>query len=251
MNRLSDIAATTIQRRGFFILLLGLLALSLSAATAQTTAFYYDSGQNGSWVAANANNVTVNPGFDWVFEQPTKSSFDEAWQFEITFGGGSSWRIDIELPNGAPIATGNYLGSRYPFNADFFPGFDWGGFGRGLNTLTAEFDILEVTFNPDDSIASIAFDFTQWEETNGEFDIPTLESSGFQSAFGSFRYNSSLPTNTISPRIAREAAKAALVRSIKKLKKKIKKLKKKRKKGKAKKLSKKMKNLKARLAALG
>jgi hypothetical protein len=50
--------------------------------------------------------------------------------------------------------------TRFPFNDSNEPGMDFGSTGRGDNTLLASFDVLEVPFEPDGDLASLAVDFT-------------------------------------------------------------------------------------------
>ncbi len=61
-----------------------------------------------------------------------------------------------------PLAVGVYEGAtRYPFNSATEPGLSVSGNGRGCNTLTGRFEILEINRRADGSIQNFAADFQQ------------------------------------------------------------------------------------------
>ena len=64
------------------------------------------------------------------------------------FAGGF-WFVDLAAPEGARLDPGSYEGAiRYPFQAPDQPGLSVSGDGRGCNTLTGRFDVLEAKFGP-------------------------------------------------------------------------------------------------------
>jgi hypothetical protein len=64
------------------------------------------------------------------------------------FAGGF-WFVDLAAPEGARLDPGAYEGAiRYPFQAPGQPGLSVYGDGRGCNTLTGRFDVLESRFGP-------------------------------------------------------------------------------------------------------
>lgn len=69
--------------------------------------------------------------------------------------------------------------TRYPFQSPTLPGLDVSGDGRGCNTLTGRFDILEISY-ASGQISSFAADFEQHCE------------GGTPALFGSVRYNASV-----------------------------------------------------------
>lgn len=80
----------------------------------------------------------------------------------LSFGGGG-FSYTFEATQGRLLTVGSFLGAvRYPFNSLTENGLSVSGNGRGCNTLTGEFHILEATYddltgNP----LNIAIDFEQ------------------------------------------------------------------------------------------
>jgi hypothetical protein len=72
--------------------------------------------------------------------------------------------------------------TRWPFQYPSAPGLDFSGDGRGDNTLTGYFNVLEIQYGSGNSIVSFAADFVQYDE--GHMDWWNQ---------GSIRFNSSLP----------------------------------------------------------
>ena len=102
------------------------------AFTLDTASFTSRSGQNGGYFG-----VTVFP-------------FD-----------GGFWFLDIAAPQGAQLVPGAYEGAvRYPFQGPGQPGLSLSGDGRGCNTLTGRFDVLEVTFGPNGFIERFTRDLS-------------------------------------------------------------------------------------------
>jgi hypothetical protein len=87
----------------------------------------------------------------------------------FTQEGSSTQHVSIDFttpsfahfaaPSGQSLAPGNYTGAtRYPFQASNQPGLSIVGDGRGCNTLTGSFQILQGSF---DSVGNVlAFDAT-------------------------------------------------------------------------------------------
>ncbi len=90
--------------------------------------------------------------------------------------GGFSYRF--EALQGDPLVVGAYEGAtRYPFNDATEPGLSVSGNGRGCNSLTGRFDVLEITRHPDGKLKNFAADFEQHCE------------GGDPALFGVIRYN--------------------------------------------------------------
>lgn len=101
--------------------------------TLDTASFTSRSGQNGGYFG-----VTVFP-------------FD-----------GGFWFLDIAAPEGAQLVPGAYEGAvRYPFQDPGQPGLSLSGDGRGCNTLTGRFDVLEATISRNGFIESFHARFEQ------------------------------------------------------------------------------------------
>ena len=99
----------------------------------------------------------------------------------IAYTGGSTWwTLDFKARDGVELIAGPYEGAtRYPFQSPATPGLDVSGSGRGCNTLTGRFDVLEAVYAADGSVQKFAADFEQ----HCEGATPALR--------GSVRYNAS------------------------------------------------------------
>lgn len=88
--------------------------------------------------------------------------------------------LDFRAPNGGRLVVGEYpAATRSAFSAPG-AGIDISGNGRGCNTITGRFVVLEAEYNANGTIAAFAVDFEQHCEGGG----PAL--------FGSLRYNSTV-----------------------------------------------------------
>src|SRR6266705_1570815 len=94
--------------------------------------------------------------------------------------------VSVDFAGAAPMGTtlvpGAYEGAtRWPFQAASSPGLSVYGDGRGCNTLTGRFVVLEATYGADGKVESFAADFEQHCESAA----PAL--------FGSIRYDAGDP----------------------------------------------------------
>ena len=77
------------------------------------------------------------------------------------FAGGY-WYVDIAAPQGSQLVPGSYEGAvRYPFQSPAQPGLSISGDGRGCNTVTGRFDVIEATFGPNGYIERFHATFEQ------------------------------------------------------------------------------------------
>lgn len=67
----------------------------------------------------------------------------------LSIAGDQDWSSDFQVPNSLSQFHVGYYGNltRYPFNDPTVGGLDWGGDGRGCNTLTGWFAVDNVTYN--------------------------------------------------------------------------------------------------------
>lgn len=177
-------------------LLVALVALTtIASATGTITGFYYEPGKAKSYIAGYntvGGTLLLDDHPDWIFYAGHPSY--EGWN-ATTFSISSPtlsqhWTLSIMMAHDAPFQIGSFVSTRFPFNADTVPGFDWSGNGRGSNTSTTYFDIREVKYT-EGKISSLAVDFIQFEETWGRTENLSLEKD--RGAFGSYRYNSTIP----------------------------------------------------------
>jgi hypothetical protein len=102
---------------------------------------------------------------------------------------GDRWTADFAPPPGAgaPLALGAYENAvRFPFDNGLSPGINLSGEGRGCNTITGRFDVLDLALAADGSVQRFAADFVQHCEGFG----PAL--------FGQVRFNSQAPIDPAS-----------------------------------------------------
>lgn len=117
----------------------------------------------------------------WTTANGSFSANHSAGLVTVSFNGGSTWwTLNFKASQGRELIPGPYEGAtRYPFQSPTTPGLDVSGSGRGCNTLTGRFDVLEAVYNADGSVAKFAADFEQ----HCEGATPALR--------GNVRYNAS------------------------------------------------------------
>lgn len=144
--------------------------------------------------------MTSDPG-DFVglgqfyFFTPADGTFSAQQNFDqgvsLNFSGTSSgqfWSLDFAAPNSQPLTVGAYPGAtRFPFQAPNQPGLSVFGDGRGCNTLTGSFQVLQVTYGPGSSITAFDATFVQFCE------------GGTAALRGEIRFNASVIVNLTAP----------------------------------------------------
>jgi len=83
---------------------------------------------------------------------------------ETPTGGGSfvRWSLSMKAPSGQQLLPGTYNNAtRYPFQAAGVPGLSFSGNGRGCNTLTGSFVVLEAVYGPQGEIERFHATFEQ------------------------------------------------------------------------------------------
>ena len=160
-------------------LLLGILLflhfIFFSSLTNAATYLYFNS-QPGDYIGQGEERTWTTD--DGVFNASGEISSNVV---EISFDGTDWWYLDFAAPSGQTLQPGPYDGAtRYPFQSPTLPGLSVYGDGRGCNTLTGRFDILEISYTAQGQIDRFAADFEQHCEEMG----PAL--------FGSIRYNATV-----------------------------------------------------------
>jgi hypothetical protein len=98
------------------------------------------------------------------------------------------WFLDFAAPNNLPLTVGTYTGAvRFPLQDPNQPGLSVSGDGRGCDTLTGSFQVLEVTYGANNDVD--AFDATFEQHCEGA--TPALR--------GEIRYNASVVVNVTAP----------------------------------------------------
>jgi len=172
----------TVSRRLFVILL---MAFAWSAsAHAQVTSLTMSS-DSGDFVG-QGQFYFFTPA-DGTFS--AQQNFDQGVSLSFTTASFSQfWFLDFAAPNNQPLTVGTYLGAaRFPFQASNQPGLSVVGDGRGCNTVTGSFQVLQVTYGAGSSIASFDATFVQFCE------------GGTAALRGEIRYNASVVVNVTAP----------------------------------------------------
>ena len=155
---------------------------SAAVGAAQTTALALNS-QPGDFIGGGINQ-TFTPA-DGIFTPSRNFSNGISVQFN---GGPHFWFLDFAAPLGAPLATGVYEGAtRWPFQSPTGPGLSVSGEGRGCNTLTGRFEVLEVVYGASGDVERFAATFEQHCE------------GGMAALIGSILINSTLPGPPLPP----------------------------------------------------
>lgn len=168
-----------------------------SAAVIAQTATVYLSSDAGSYVGGGigAPTVTWVHGVDGVFYGgPNYSSFDQG--VRISYSGDSDWNFSFAAPtydpatntnDGQPLSVGMYTGAqRFPFNSPTKPGISVSGNGRGNNSQTGWFNVLEIAYDDAGNLSKFAVDFKQFDESNKTVGL-----------YGSMRFNSSIAITAV------------------------------------------------------
>lgn len=139
----------------------------------ESTNLLYFRSQPGDYVGQGLQQVIPSPAGDFAgYAGPTYLRFASN-----TPGG---WSLDLS-GGGVPIRVGSYENAtRAPFNGSG-NGVSFSGDGRGCNSVTGRFDVLEVVYDGSGKVARLAVDFEQHCE------------GGSAALFGSLRYKSALP----------------------------------------------------------
>ena len=176
---------------------LSICVLQVSAAA--VTGFYYTPGFPRTSYIAQSVATTLNPGSDWAFVSPYNAY--EGYN-AIDFGmrgpqySGGWWDIQLWAPNNGLLQIGTYTATRFPFQDRVnVMGFNWSGSGRGCNVSLSWVNILEVEYT-NGLVSKFAVDFVQAEEVDGRTVIDPINDRW---AYGSYRYNSTIPLNTTVP----------------------------------------------------
>lgn len=150
-------------------------AVPLSGISYRSTAGDYI-GQGETHLYLTPNNTVQASG-----------TFRPGISFHIETVAGGWLDLALGAPANAVLVPGTYEGAtRFPFAAPSEPGLDFGGNGRGCNTIHGRFTVHEASYAPDGSIERFAADFEQHCETA---DSPPL--------FGEIRYNSTVPFSAL------------------------------------------------------
>lgn len=181
---------------------IGLSCLALlyapQAAIATITAFHFTSSPS-SYVGAG-QTLTVTESDGYLFSAGTggyRSILFKIYSHNSPYGpdwNPSSgqpyhyWNLYLGAPQGQNLTAGMYEKAKRPLWPDDRPGLNFTGDGRGNNTLSGDFEILEIEYSPIGEIVSFAVNFTQYDERMRDRWIR-----------GELRYNSDVPMSVEIP----------------------------------------------------
>ena len=131
--------------------------------------FFFFSGSDGTFTAQK----NFDGGVSIAFRTPFFEHF---------------WSLDFAAPNNQLLTVGTYSGAaRFPFQNLSQPGLSVTGDGRGCNTVTGSFQVLEVAYGVGDTID--AFDAVFEQHCDGA--VPALR--------GEIRYNATAIVSVTAP----------------------------------------------------
>jgi uncharacterized repeat protein (TIGR01451 family) len=88
-----------------------------------------------------------------------------AFHYSDSANPGGFWDLDFAAPFNAPLIPGVYNNAtRYPFEASNVPGLNVDGEGRGSNTLTGSFIVLQSSYGTGGQVLSFDATFVQHSE---------------------------------------------------------------------------------------
>lgn len=124
------------------LMLFGLLIFGLPAQ-AQVTSLTL-SGDPSDYIVGNQFLFFTPADGSFIAEQ----NFDQGASFSFNTPTFSHfWHLDFAAANSQFLTVGTYTGAaRFPFQASSQPGLSLYGDGRGCNTLTGSFQVLEVSY---------------------------------------------------------------------------------------------------------
>lgn len=167
-----------------FLLLFALLSVCVAGAQAQVTSLTMSS--DPSDYIGGGQFYYFTPA-DGTFSQFGGSTQTAAFSF-TTPSLDQWWYLYFEAPSGQSLVPGVYSGAaRSPFQASSQPGLSVYGDGRGCNTLTGSFQVLQSSFDSNGNV--LAFDATFVQYCEG----------GSAALRGEIRYNASVVINVTAP----------------------------------------------------
>ena len=172
-----------LKRRFNIALVLGALLVNGALSThAQTTAFYFTSsrsswiGQGQTLLASSANGYTINHVLGL-------NQYEVAFDVIPTPSTGNWWWLEMNNPQGAsPYLTNGLYENAERLGGNAGPGLSFYGAGRGDNTSTGYFNVLDIVYDANHNLLSFAADFVQYD-----YGLTTEWNQG------SIRYNSIIP----------------------------------------------------------
>ncbi|SMC29208.1 hypothetical protein SAMN02745857_03680 [Andreprevotia lacus DSM 23236] len=133
------------------------LALLAAATCAQASTYLKFVSDKGDYIGQGVTKTWLET--DGTFT--AQNNFSNG--VTINFNGGNDWwSVNFAAPNKARLQVGPYENTqRWPFQSPTGAGLDVSGSGRGCNTSTGRFDILEISYTPTGDLDHFAANFEQ------------------------------------------------------------------------------------------
>ena len=122
---------------------------------------------SGSLTMTSDPGDYIGQGLNWSYAMPpdafsSQILFNNGVEAIVNGANGDWWYLDFGAPYGARLTPGVYSNAaRWPFQDPSQPGLSVFGNGRGCNTLTGNFTVLDATYAADGSLQSFHATFEQ------------------------------------------------------------------------------------------
>lgn len=167
----------------FILTILAASGVFSSLQTVQADDIFYYTSSPGSWVGGGQTVTLSSPTTSF---SASRYYSQGAYTDAVTLSAGGYYFYVVE-PNYTLPTVGFYDATRWPFMGDG-AGMALLSPGRGDNTLTGWFNVLQADYDTSGNVVSFAVDFTQYDEGN---------TANWVS--GSWRYNSTIPIPAPEP----------------------------------------------------
>ena len=142
------------MKPGLRTALLCAICLAAGAARAQGATLIYFNSEPGDPIG-QGQQFTLTPADGTISPSRTGDGV------HVGFNGSTWWDLHFVPPSGALLTPGVYEGAtRWPFQSPTGPGLDVSGDGRGCNTLTGRFTVLEAEYGPGGEVLQFAADYS-------------------------------------------------------------------------------------------
>jgi HYR domain-containing protein len=125
--------------------------------------FLYMNSQPGDYIGGGIEQLYTSTDTEINGSLPEGGDYFSASVIQDNFAHW--WYVNIQAPQGSPLAVGSYTDAvRWPFNPPG-PGLSIYGDGRGCNTSTGAFDVNELSYAPTGEL--LVFDATFEQHCEG------------------------------------------------------------------------------------
>jgi hypothetical protein len=148
----------------------------------QAADILYFTSSSTNWIGGGATLTLTSPTTTFLALRESEDEGFSANGVRLWANPYSGYQLALVCPNHTLPTVGFYSNAtRFPF-MDSGAGLFFAGNGRGNNTITGYFDVLEANYDINGNVSSFAVDFMQYDDGN---------KANWLS--GSFRYNSNVP----------------------------------------------------------